>query len=58
MCSGRSETAGRPTLWDDVIIDLQAEQFGPAERVLARHAGLTASVFRYGSGVAGSAPRQ
>jgi Domain of unknown function (DUF4432) len=40
-------------LWDDVIIDLQAEQFGPAERVLARHAGLTASVFRYGSGVAG-----
>jgi len=40
-------------LSDDVIIDLQSLQFGPAETVLARHAGLTASVWRYCSGVAG-----
>ena len=40
-------------LSDDVIIDLQSVQFGPAETVLARHAGLTASVWRYRSGVAG-----
>jgi len=39
-------------LSDKVIIDLQPEQFGPAETVLARHAGLTASVWRYRSGVA------
>jgi hypothetical protein len=37
----------------DVIIDLQSVQFGPAQTVLARHAGLTASVFRYHSGVGG-----
>ncbi|HEY8016422.1 MAG TPA: DUF4432 domain-containing protein, partial [Dongiaceae bacterium] len=40
-------------LSDDVIIDLQSLQFGPAETVLARHAGLTASVWRYCSGGAG-----
>jgi len=38
--------------WDDVIIDLQSVQFGPAETVLARHVGLTSSVWRYRSGVA------
>jgi hypothetical protein len=40
-------------LSDDVVIDLQPEQFGPAEAVLARYAGLSASVYRYRSGVAG-----
>jgi hypothetical protein len=35
-----------------VVIDLQPELFGPAETVLARFAGLSASVFRYPSGVA------
>ena len=39
-------------LSDHVIIDLHSVQFGPAETVLARHAGLTASVWRYRSGVA------
>src|SRR5512147_2129915 len=37
---------------DLVTIDLQPDFFGPAEAVLARHGALTASVFRYGSGVA------
>ena len=40
-------------LSDEVTIDLHAAQFGAAETVLGRHAGLTASVWRYRSGVAG-----
>jgi hypothetical protein len=39
-------------LSDHAIIDLHSVQFGPAETVLARHAGLTASVWRYRSGTA------
>jgi hypothetical protein len=38
---------------DLAVIELRPEQFDVAERVLARFAGLTASTFRYRSGVAG-----
>jgi len=38
---------------DLVTIDLEPHMFGPTETVLVRHRGLTASVFRYRSGVAG-----
>jgi hypothetical protein len=40
-------------LSEPVIIDLQPAQFGPSESLLARHAGLSASTWRYPSGVAG-----
>ncbi|MEQ1768569.1 MAG: DUF4432 family protein [Devosia sp.] len=38
---------------DDTVIELHAERFGDRETVLARFAGLTATTFRYCSGVAG-----
>ena len=39
--------------FDNVVIDLRPEQFGEAERVLATAGSLTASTFRFGSGVLG-----
>jgi hypothetical protein len=38
---------------DPVVIELHPGQFGEAEAVLATHGGLTASTFRYRSGVLG-----
>jgi hypothetical protein len=42
-----------PTMSDPVVIELRPRQFTDAEAVLASHEGLTATTFRYGSGVAG-----
>ena len=49
----RQGLTGRKMKPDCAVIELRPEQFGAAESVLARWAGLTASTFCYRSGVAG-----